>query len=141
MCHHGLTRPIDGWDRDAFACVEGGGDERVEGELGAEGGVGEDGGGGGGFHDWVSDRLSRSGVQSRIDFFSRHTEEFTLRLLCCSHIFSSFVQNGCRLFKIVPESALLRAGVVDSMCCAQIGSCPFKTDSDTCSGCLLYTIP
>jgi len=39
---HGLMRPIDGRYGDAFALIEGGGDEGVEGELVGEGCVGED---------------------------------------------------------------------------------------------------
>ena len=43
---HGFGVPVDGGDADAFAIGEGGCDERIEGDLGWEGGVGEDGGGG-----------------------------------------------------------------------------------------------
>ena len=42
---HGLTGPVDARDGDGLALFEGGGDEGVEGELGSEGGVGEDRGG------------------------------------------------------------------------------------------------
>lgn len=64
MCSHGFPRPIDGWDGDAFALCEGGGDEGVEGELVGERGVSEDGGGGG--DGGVGEEVGRDGCGDEV---------------------------------------------------------------------------
>ena len=70
---HGLVGPVDLGDGDTDAGLEGGGDEGIEGELGGEAGVGEDGRGRG--DQGVIEKVGGDGISCRGGLLRVHTLE------------------------------------------------------------------